>query len=494
MSKPYTSILAQAAAAFALVACGSSDPASVPAADGSMAIDAASDQSCSEGRICSESCVALDDVAACGPSCTQCPVPTNADATCDGTSCGFACSPGFHECDGECVEEKRSCGVPLPSDACDSPSSCGEAGECIDSTCVCAVGFSACTAGCCPVTYATTTLANVEGDGVQLEYGSDGTAYILVQVEAVSGFALQLYTRAPAATTIVRETLTIPVGFDRENFDFAVREDGTVFVAASLGSAESAAVDLYEWRAGMAEATVENMGSAFGFNVGLGLAIDGDQTVWASWSRQRSGGLNDYSQTLGGVRQTHTNFPSGTISQTDVEWNPAQAGVHSFWGHRYTGSFVSGQEQLAGATPLATTCPADDAAFDANGRLWTIFNSYSSIVTHFCLDGVSVEGRDAIARSPRLPTRFDGPIVVDGEDTAFVSFYEQNAYTAHWLSSRDGESWARGELPIIFGNPMGATSPARAHVSSARAPSGRISIVVLPSNATMGEMTLVDLQ
>jgi len=56
---------------------------------------------------CGSSCVANSSTANCGPTaCVPCPVPANASATCDGTSCGFSCNTGFTLVGGACV---RTC-------------------------------------------------------------------------------------------------------------------------------------------------------------------------------------------------------------------------------------------------------------------------------------------------------------------------------------------------------------------------------------------------
>ncbi|HJL18279.1 MAG TPA: EB domain-containing protein [Sandaracinaceae bacterium LLY-WYZ-13_1] len=504
-----------------VTACGGESPADGgPGADGGVPIDAAPADdggtpggddggapdggpsadagACESGHHpCDDACVPDDDPATCGSACTPCPAPENAVATCEDGTCGHACAEGFHDCDGECVPETRSCGVPLPSEACDGDGDCGAAGECLDGVCACAAGHRPCVAGCCPVTHGTTTLTDVDGRGVQLEYGPDGTAYVLVQAEigpiSERTWELHLYTRAPGAATLERAEFTVPVSYDEHTFDFAIRSDGTLFAAVAPATGESTAVNLHEWRPSMTEPVTESMGRGFGYNIGVGLTIDDDDTVWASWSTARSGGLSAYSLASDGVRRSYSHSVFGTVAQTDVEWDPATDTVHSFWGHRYTGDFRSGVVLLDGTPALESPCPADDAAFDSAGHQWSIYNSYSSIQTYFCRDGTVRQARRVTVRGT-LPTAFGGPLVVDGEDTAYVAFYEADAYTVHWVASRDVETWSRGELPIRYGLPDGSTSPAPAHVDSAVDPSGRVSFVVLPSDATMGPLTLVDFE
>lgn len=446
-------------------------------------------------HMCGGTCVLNSDPVTCGGGCTPCPVPENARATCDGTACGFSCAAGFHLCDSACVPEARPCGVPLPDGKCTDSMRCGMAGECIGTSCVCTAGYASCSAGCCPVSYSSTSLAGAAGRGVQLEFGADGTAYIMVQVSSGSDYSLQLYTRKPGKTTIERAALTIPVGYKREAWDFAIRNDGMLFAAVAPVSGEGSPVELHSWKEGMTSSTSERIGSAFGYNPGVGMTIDGKQTVWASWSKSRSGNVDAFSLELDGLHRNYTHSSAGTVEQTDVEWDPKGGGVFSFWGHRYTGTFSTGVAQLSGASGLANTCPADDAAIDSQGRMWAIYNSYSSIHTYFCAPGETIAASSAKMRAPALPTAFSGPIAIDGDDTAFVAYYDQSAYTAHWFASREGQRWARGTLPVRYGNPSGSTSPGSAVIGSARRPgSGRMSFVVLPSDATQGDMTLVDLQ
>ena len=80
------------------------------------------------------SCARDDSPAHCGHRCEPCPTDPNGVPTCDGTSCGLACNPGFHLCNGACVrdDEVEHCGTrcePCPGTAdgfatCDG-ASCG---------------------------------------------------------------------------------------------------------------------------------------------------------------------------------------------------------------------------------------------------------------------------------------------------------------------------------------------------------------------------------
>jgi len=70
---------------------------------------------------CGDTCVSNLSPTSCGPtSCTACPLPANAMATCDGTMCGFTCNAGFmpvgaacvRTCDTNCAATAKP--VPLP--------------------------------------------------------------------------------------------------------------------------------------------------------------------------------------------------------------------------------------------------------------------------------------------------------------------------------------------------------------------------------------------
>lgn len=64
-------------------------------------------------RKCSRGCVGLYDATACGPSCTACPTPPHAVATCDSNYCGFSCEAGYHDCDGNPANGCESLSEPL---------------------------------------------------------------------------------------------------------------------------------------------------------------------------------------------------------------------------------------------------------------------------------------------------------------------------------------------------------------------------------------------
>jgi hypothetical protein len=121
---------------------------------------------------CGETCSSNLSVSSCGTSCTPCPVPSNATATCDGTSCGVACPNGYrlnlrgpdagmsccevppgavcdHLTDCGCAAAEtctsdsfgiRSCRPVLPQavapyGACNEDAECGASHSCINSAC-----------------------------------------------------------------------------------------------------------------------------------------------------------------------------------------------------------------------------------------------------------------------------------------------------------------------------------------------------------------------
>lgn len=469
---------------------GERDAGDVDAAQDGGEVDAALECAADE-HVCAGTCAANDSIDSCGDRCTACAAPDHATATCDGTDCGFACDTGFHLCDGACIPESASCGVPLP-DACAATSECGGAGECIDARCVCAAGHRACptstgAAGCCPVAPSSVSVAGIDATDVQLQLGPDGTAYILVNTDVGSYHELRLHTRAPGGA-IERAALSISPVPDGRSYDFAVRADGTVFVAVARDSDPQ----LHQWRAGGAH-TFESIGDSSAPR-GIALTLDAAQTVWVAWPVLNAS-MRGFSLDMAGTRRSYA-LP-GTLysAQADVEHDPTDDTVYAFWGHRYSGSFVAGVVGLSDdEAVLSPSCPADDGTFDPGGRNWAIHDTYSSIVTRVCIDGVSVPMRsDAIVRGS-LPVRFHGArIITDGEGIGYVSFYEHDAYEAHWLASADGVRWSRGTLPIAYGNPTGSTLPGFAHTALARRPDGRVSIVIAPEHASMGPMTLVDL-
>ena len=64
----------------------------------------------------------------------------------------------------------------------------------------------------------------------------------MVQTSDGAGYSLQLYTRKPGKKTLERAALTIPVSYQREAWDFAIRKDGMLF-ATVVGAWKLTQVD-----------------------------------------------------------------------------------------------------------------------------------------------------------------------------------------------------------------------------------------------------------
>jgi len=483
-----------AAAALSASACG--DGSTSP--DAAMAADARRDPDAAEALDTGTADTGISLDAALEPDAWTMPVvDAGLDAALEpdaGPPDAGGCGMGLHDCGGTCVPEREACGVALP-DACTTSADCGAAGECVSMRCVCGAGYRSCTAGCCTVAYDTVELAGVSGLGVLLDHAADGTAYVLVHEQiSSSGCALRLYARPPG-DALARTTLQLPTHCSPNNdhFDFAVRRDGEVVVAHAPSYAEGSDVTLYRWRSGDVSPTATMLGTGYGYAGGVGLALDDEETAWVSWARARSGGMSAAAVTTAGDLRTYMpSGASGSVEQSDVARDPMRDAVDAFWGHRYTGSFISGVVLLDGATPRDPRCAADDAAYDSMGRLFAIHDTYSSIRTEHCLAGETVGAMEyVVVRGADPPRTLLGKaLAIDGEDVAFVSYYEPSAYRGSWLATTDGARWSRGDFSGFFRVPMGGTMPGRAYTAADAAPSGRMAFVVVPTDATMGDLAL----
>jgi hypothetical protein len=134
--------------------------------------------SCTNGyHLCNGQCVANDQPAHCGTSCTPCPKPAGAvAATCDGQACGATCptgeflcagaciptsqqcmnecAPGTHECGGQCLADAsiNSCGAsctPCPMPA-NGQATCELVGTARACGFTCATGYKKCGTQCIP--------------------------------------------------------------------------------------------------------------------------------------------------------------------------------------------------------------------------------------------------------------------------------------------------------------------------------------------------------
>lgn len=402
------------------------------------------------------------------------------------------CDPPAVECDGECVPDALSCGVAIPT-TCATPDACGVAATCIDERCVCAAGFRACAMGCCPVEYSTeASMAGVVAEDIRLAYAPDGTAYLALAVtdEATDQRNLQLYSHEGGV--IAQTSLTLPnIARAERAFDLAVRDDGVVFIAYGQ---YGGSVRLAQWSPGQSP-TEEDLGGYNANQPGVSIDIADNGDVWVSYdSPQNTNQVRGFRLTLDGTRQTFSRSTTGSLAQSTVRVRPTTGGVYAFWGHRYTGNFVSGTAVFTDTPALDPTCPVDDARFDGDGHIWSVFNSYSSIRTHVCRDGVSVR-LDQTPVHPGFPdTLNQARISVDAEAVAHLVAYEAVAYKAHWFASGDGVAWSRTELPIVYGNPQGSNQAGPAHVATATSTSGRAALAIVPGLAGMGPLRLFEIE
>jgi hypothetical protein len=100
---------------------------------------------------CGTSCVGLDNPAACGTSCQQCPGTSHGSATCADQQCGLQCESGFILCNGVCL----ACADAHGTASCVNSScsiSCGSGYHLCGGKCASDTDANACGASCqvCP--------------------------------------------------------------------------------------------------------------------------------------------------------------------------------------------------------------------------------------------------------------------------------------------------------------------------------------------------------
>src|SRR5262252_2235972 len=98
---------------------------------------------------CGGLCVSVQDVNACGTSCSPCPVPTGASqATCDGTSCDFQCLTGTHKCGARCASDNDATACGMSCTAC--PTDPNGTALCAGGNCsiACSTGYHLCNGRC----------------------------------------------------------------------------------------------------------------------------------------------------------------------------------------------------------------------------------------------------------------------------------------------------------------------------------------------------------
>jgi hypothetical protein len=132
--------------------CGSScSPCPAPASAAATCDGTACGFTCNGGyHKCGASCAANSSPQSCGSSCTPCTAPANATATCDGSACGFTCNGGFHRCGASCAASSspQSCGSSCTP--CAAPANA--TATCDGSACgfTCNGGYALCLGGCIP--------------------------------------------------------------------------------------------------------------------------------------------------------------------------------------------------------------------------------------------------------------------------------------------------------------------------------------------------------
>ncbi|HET9553874.1 MAG TPA: hypothetical protein VFP50_12965, partial [Anaeromyxobacteraceae bacterium] len=188
----------RATLAFALLAAGCSFTPDVSSHRPKLAAD------CPGQKACGDRCVDQDDpVAGCGPvSCLPCPgAPANAVPICGaGATCGFACLPGFADCDGD------------PSSGCEKDvtaddASCGACGH----------ACAGCAGGLCPVATVATTGTSPRGIAVQdaLAWGEEASGSLFTSsltgqpLQSWNGFGSVSWVRTAGKSFAVAGTETL---------------------------------------------------------------------------------------------------------------------------------------------------------------------------------------------------------------------------------------------------------------------------------------------
>ncbi len=244
--------------------CASSTSYATCAQDGQMCFYQASVTPCAAGKICqggncvcpagshdcSGTCSSNSSTSSCGPtSCTPCQVPTNGQATCDGTSCGMSCTTGLNVCgsgaSAACVNlqtDGTNCGA------------CGhncQNGGCLNGQCQAAPFATGFTGG--PVAVGPDSIYVVD-------YGSGGR---LLRIAKSSGsitpiasgtifnvavFGSNVYWTASVGTnnsTVTRAALDgsspVPIATSQVNAgDIAVDSSGAYWVNAGMAASDGA--------------------------------------------------------------------------------------------------------------------------------------------------------------------------------------------------------------------------------------------------------------
>ncbi len=130
--------------------CSRCDNRCMPPANATATCDGTScGFACNAGfHRCGSMCVSSASPASCGTNCTPCSPPLHATATCDGMNCDFTCDAGYTRCGGVCVDTRTNA------------NNCGACGR----TCSFAHASGVCVAGSCTLGTCATGYGNCNSD------------------------------------------------------------------------------------------------------------------------------------------------------------------------------------------------------------------------------------------------------------------------------------------------------------------------------------------
>jgi len=335
---------------------------------------------------------------------------------------------------------------------------------------------------------ATTTAAGLYGTDVRLHYAPDGTAYLLVIARDADHPApqLSLYSQPPGGA-ITSTGWQIDVDGENNEFDFAIRSDGTLMIAYQ--PYELSQVRFVTWKDGVAS-TPAMVGTTDGAS-GVSTAIDPAGTLWMTWAPGTADAIAAYSIDTGGTRRSYSLSADTTVEWSSVAYDPALGEMFAAYSSVFTGTYFGGSLDLSGTAALANPCPAESMAFDSGGHEWAIYNTYEPTNTYACRDGQSEIASDPRFTGSTTTSVFETRrLALDSRDTAYVATYWADSYTASWYASSDGATWTSGALPTHFGLATEQDQPAAAAIALATDPAGRVSIAVIPQYASMGDAVL----
>lgn len=141
--------------------------------------------------------------------------------------------------------------------------------------------------------------------------------------------------------------------------------------------------------------------------------LDGDETLWVTWSTGYS--MGGYSLDTTGTQRTWSFDAASRVEETDVQYSATADTVFSFYvGMQIDDIETTGVNVVAGTGALAMPCPARSAAFDSAGHLWGVYKS------ELCRDGEITHLADTLDH-PRLAVDGHMSIVIAPEDAGMGS-------------------------------------------------------------------------